>query len=158
MEYQQIIRQMLDNIESDNAAAAQENFDTVMSARINDLLDHHKQVIAQNFGAQESEMTTEEESEVDEVYNPVSVKKGTRRNVDSSGKVTYSGGMRVRGSGANSAGKIIGHQMDVKQRQSSMWSQKHPVLSKIKQVGQAASKAIDTVASIKVANKNRAGG
>lgn len=57
MDHQQLIRQMLDNIESDNAAAAQENFDTAMSARINDLLDQRKQVIAQNFGAQESEDT-----------------------------------------------------------------------------------------------------
>lgn len=55
MEYQQLIRQMLDNIESDNAAAAQENFDTVMSARINDLLDQRKQALAQNFGATSTE-------------------------------------------------------------------------------------------------------
>jgi hypothetical protein len=57
MDHQQLIRQMLDNIESDNAAAAKENFDTAMSARINDLLNQRKQVIAQNFGAQESEDT-----------------------------------------------------------------------------------------------------
>jgi hypothetical protein len=57
MDNSQLIRQMLDNIESDNAAAAQENFDNLMSARINDLLDQRKQVIAQNFGAQESEDT-----------------------------------------------------------------------------------------------------
>jgi hypothetical protein len=57
MDHSQLIRQMLDNIESDNAAAAQENFDNLMSARINDLLDQRKQVIAQNFGAQESEDT-----------------------------------------------------------------------------------------------------
>jgi hypothetical protein len=57
MDHNQLIRQMLDNIESDNAAAAQENFDNLMSARINDLLDQRKQVIAQNFGTQESEDT-----------------------------------------------------------------------------------------------------
>jgi hypothetical protein len=57
MDHSQLIRQMLDNIESDNAAAAQENFDNLMSARINDLLDQRKQIIAQNFGAQESEDT-----------------------------------------------------------------------------------------------------
>jgi nucleoid DNA-binding protein len=57
MDHSQLIRQMLDNIESDNAAAAQENFDNLMSARINDLLDQRKQVIAQNFGTQESEDT-----------------------------------------------------------------------------------------------------
>jgi hypothetical protein len=57
MDNSQLIRQMLDNIESDNAAAAQENFDNLMSARINDLLDQRKQVIAQNFGTQESEDT-----------------------------------------------------------------------------------------------------
>ena len=39
-----------------------------------------------------------------------------------------------------------------------MFKQKHPVLSKIKSAGQTVSKAIDKVASIKIGNKNRAGG
>ena len=100
----------------------------------------------------------EDAEPVDELYNPISVKKGVRRNVDSSGKVSYSGGVRVRSRGATSAGKVIGHEMDVQKRKESMWKQKNPLLSKIKSAGQAVGKAIDRVASIKVANKNRAGG
>ena len=95
---------------------------------------------------------------IDELYNPVTVKKGVRRSVDSGGKVSYSGGVRVKGSGASSAGKVIGHDIDVQKRKESMFKQKHPVLSKIKSAGQTVSKAIDKVASIKIGNKNRAGG
>ena len=49
----ELIRQMLDNIEADNAAAAHDNFDTLMSARINDILDQRKQQLAQNFSNRE---------------------------------------------------------------------------------------------------------
>ena len=104
------------------------------------------------------EVEEEDTETMDELYNPVTVKKGVRRSVDSSGKVSYSGGVRVKGSGASSAGKVIGHDIDVQKRRESMFKQKHPVLSKIKSAGSAVSKAIDKVASIKIGNKNRAGG
>jgi hypothetical protein len=105
------------------------------------------------------EVEEDEDTEtMDELYNPVTVKKGVRRSVDSGGKVSYSGGVRVKGSGASSAGKVIGHDIDVQKRKESMFKQKHPVLSKIKSAGGAVSKAIDKVASIKIGNKNRAGG
>jgi hypothetical protein len=100
----------------------------------------------------------EDAESVDELYNPVTVKKGTRRSVDSSGRVSYSGGVRVKGSGVSSGGKLIGHQMDVEKRKESMWKQKHPILSKIKSAGSTVSKAIDKVAAIKIGNKRRAGG
>ena len=103
----------------------------------------------------------EDAESVDEIYNPITVKKGTRRSVDSGGKVSYSGGVRVRdrGVGANNIAQKLGaHQDKVKDRAQSMWKQKHPILSKIKSAGSSVSKAIDKVAAIKIGNKNRAGG
>jgi hypothetical protein len=150
------IRNMIDNILSNKESEALVNFETAVADKLTDSLDMKKQEIAASLG--QEQMHDFEEETVGEAYNPVTVKKGTRRNVDSGGKVTYSGGVRVKGKGASSAGKLIGHDIDVQKRKESMFKQKHPVLSKIKSAGSAVSKAIDKVASIKVANKNRAGG
>lgn len=149
-------RNMIDNILSNKEADALVNFETIIADKLTDSLELRKQEIASSLG-QEQIQHSEEEA-VGEAYNPVTVKKGTRRNVDSSGKVTYSGGVRVKGKGASSAGKVIGHDIDVQKRKESMFKQKHPVLSKIKSAGETVGKAIDKVASIKIGNKNRAGG
>jgi hypothetical protein len=57
MDHNQLIRQMLDNIQADNAAAAQEDFETLMAGRISDALDQRKQNIAQNLSAANTEPT-----------------------------------------------------------------------------------------------------
>jgi len=50
----ELIKQMLDNIESDNHAAAQEDFNSLISIKITDALDQRKQQIAKNLGMHES--------------------------------------------------------------------------------------------------------
>jgi hypothetical protein len=44
-----LIRQMMDNIAADNNAAAQEDFNNLMGARINDVLDQRKLAVAQSL-------------------------------------------------------------------------------------------------------------
>lgn len=44
-----LIRQMMDNIAADNNAAAQEDFNNLMGARVNDALDQRKLAVAQSL-------------------------------------------------------------------------------------------------------------
>lgn len=48
---------MLQNIEDDRPAEAQQNFNDLMSAKINAALDDRKQQIAMNFGSNNSDDT-----------------------------------------------------------------------------------------------------
>lgn len=47
----ELIAQMLDNIQADNTAEAQENFVDLLSARLSDALDQRKEDIAKQLGA-----------------------------------------------------------------------------------------------------------
>ena len=47
------IKNMIDNILDDNAAAAQENFNDILAAKVTDALDAKKIEVAQNLGAQD---------------------------------------------------------------------------------------------------------
>jgi len=57
MTYDQLINTMLQNIGDDRPAEAQQNFNDLMSAKINAALDQHKQQIAMNFGSEDSDHT-----------------------------------------------------------------------------------------------------
>jgi hypothetical protein len=50
----ELIKQMLDNIEADNHAAAQEDFESLISVKLTDVLDQRKQDIAQQLGARDA--------------------------------------------------------------------------------------------------------
>ncbi len=45
----ELIRQMLDNIAADNNAAAQEDFNNLIGAKVNDALDQRKIEVAQSL-------------------------------------------------------------------------------------------------------------
>lgn len=47
----QLIAQMLDNIQLDNAAEAQQNFEDIVGMKLTDVLDQRKEEIAQQLGA-----------------------------------------------------------------------------------------------------------
>lgn len=51
-----LIKQMLDNIEADNHAEAQEDFNSLISAKLTDALDQRKQEIAQQLGARDADV------------------------------------------------------------------------------------------------------
>ena len=51
MNYSELIRDMLDNIHTDNNAEAQQNFTDLISMRLTDALDQRKMDIAQQLGA-----------------------------------------------------------------------------------------------------------
>jgi hypothetical protein len=57
MNHEQLIRSMLNNIEGNHAAEAQQNFNDLMSSKINAALDQRKQDIAMNFGSQDADDT-----------------------------------------------------------------------------------------------------
>jgi hypothetical protein len=50
----ELIKQMLDNIESDNHASAQEDFNSIISVKLTDVLDQRKQEIAKQLGARDA--------------------------------------------------------------------------------------------------------
>jgi hypothetical protein len=52
----ELIKQMLDNIESDNHAAAQEDFNSIISVKLTDVLDQRKQDIARQLGARDADV------------------------------------------------------------------------------------------------------
>jgi len=52
----ELIKQMLDNIESDNHAAAQEDFNSIISVKLTDVLDQRKQDIAKQLGARDADV------------------------------------------------------------------------------------------------------
>jgi hypothetical protein len=52
----ELIKQMLDNIESDNHAAAQEDFNSLISVKITDALDQRKQDITKQLGARDADV------------------------------------------------------------------------------------------------------
>lgn len=51
-----IIQQMVDNIINDNHAAAQEDFASAISVKLDDLLDQRKQEIARQLGAHNADV------------------------------------------------------------------------------------------------------
>jgi hypothetical protein len=57
MTHEELINTMLQNIEDDRPAEAQQNFNDLMSAKINAALDDRKQQIAMNFGSNNSDDT-----------------------------------------------------------------------------------------------------
>jgi hypothetical protein len=50
-----VISQMIDNIESDKHAEAQEDFGSIISVKLTDALEQRKQEIAQQLGARDVE-------------------------------------------------------------------------------------------------------
>ena len=56
---QELIRQMLDNIHLDNQAQAQEDFESLISIKITDVLDTRKQDIAHRLGARDANVQTD---------------------------------------------------------------------------------------------------
>ena len=50
----ELIKQMLDNIQSDNHAEAQEDFNSIISVKLTDALDQRKQEIAKQLGARDA--------------------------------------------------------------------------------------------------------
>jgi hypothetical protein len=55
----ELIKQMLDNIESDNHAAAQDDFNSIISVRLTDALDQRKQEISKQLGAFDADVQTD---------------------------------------------------------------------------------------------------
>ena len=51
-----VIQQMVDNIVSDNHAAAQEDFASAISIKLNDHLEQRKQEIARQLGAHNADV------------------------------------------------------------------------------------------------------
>lgn len=51
-----VIQQMVDNIVNDNHAAAQDDFVSAMSMRLNDHLEQRKQEIARQLGAHNADV------------------------------------------------------------------------------------------------------
>lgn len=58
MEYSmsELIKQMLDNLIDGNQAAAQEDFNDLMSTKVTDALDARKTEVAQSMGANNAEV------------------------------------------------------------------------------------------------------
>lgn len=52
----ELIKQMLDNLIDGNQAAAQEDFEDIMSTKVTDALDAHKIAVAQHMGADNAEI------------------------------------------------------------------------------------------------------
>lgn len=55
-ETQDIIRNMLNNIASDEPARAQEDFEAAISIKLTDVLDQRKQELAHQLGARNAEV------------------------------------------------------------------------------------------------------
>lgn len=56
MSMQDVIKQMIDNIESDNHAEAQEDFGSIISVKLTDALDQRKQDITKQLGARDADV------------------------------------------------------------------------------------------------------
>jgi hypothetical protein len=56
---QELIRQMLDNIVNDDQAAAQQDFESIISVKLTDVLDQRKQDIAHQLGARDANLQTD---------------------------------------------------------------------------------------------------
>jgi hypothetical protein len=54
MSHAELIRDMLDNIHTDNNAEAQQNFTDLISMKLTDALDQRKMEIAQQLGARDA--------------------------------------------------------------------------------------------------------
>ena len=52
----ELIKQMLDNLIDGNQAAAQEDFEDIMSTKVTDALDAQKIAVAQHMGADNAEI------------------------------------------------------------------------------------------------------
>jgi hypothetical protein len=54
MTHNQLIRDMLDNIQTDNHVEAQQNFTDLISIKLTDALDQRKQEVARHLGAHDA--------------------------------------------------------------------------------------------------------
>jgi hypothetical protein len=54
MTHDQLIRDMLDNIQTDNHVEAQQNFTDLISIKLTDALDQRKQEVARQLGAHDA--------------------------------------------------------------------------------------------------------